>query len=73
MRNDPPALPIQSSRFRTRKINYKTAIPIFVGDLEGPFDEDQELAAVLRASSAAAAAAAAAAATEASGPSSSSQ
>lgn len=37
-------LPPKSSRFRTRKINFKTPIPIHVGSLEIPFDDDLEAA-----------------------------
>ena len=32
---------MQSSRFRNRKINFKTNISIYVGTLELPFDDDQ--------------------------------
>lgn len=35
----PPTIP-QSSRFRTRKINFKTAIPVYVGSFELPFDDE---------------------------------
>lgn len=31
---------MQSSRFRTRKINFKTAIPVYVGSFELPFDDE---------------------------------
>lgn len=33
-------MPKPSSRFRTRKINFKTAIPVYVGSFELPFDDE---------------------------------
>lgn len=36
----PLLTPPQSSRFRTRKINFKSAIPVYVGSFELPFDDE---------------------------------
>ncbi|KAK9898295.1 hypothetical protein P389DRAFT_31800 [Cystobasidium minutum MCA 4210] len=33
-------MPKPSSRFRTRKINFKTAIPVYVGSFELPFEDE---------------------------------